>query len=157
MKPYDSFGVTNVPVPSTGYALDRTAAIDDAFKNGLKIVDADAFTLQLDLDSLSTFEVFVYRRLPSLISFIAIKRVYWTESKSGNRHVYIELPTAMPVEERIALQASLGSDPVREFLNLMRVKAGTEHPILLFEKPDTIKNVIYATDGYQPQLTAGTE
>jgi hypothetical protein len=59
-----------------------------------------------------------------------------TKSKSGNTHVYVTLPEPLPVFERIALQAILGSDAKREMLNFIRAKRGDSgEPILMYEVP----------------------
>jgi hypothetical protein len=56
-----------------------------------------------------------------------------TKSKSGNKHVWIKLDTQMPVEARIALQAVLGSDPIRETLSMLRYLAKSEAALAMFE------------------------
>jgi hypothetical protein len=122
---------------------------------GLDLVKPDDQTLQLDFDSEEAYETFLNRGLPSLIGFIGIDRVLWTESMSGNKHVTIKLSESMPITERIAFQAALGSDPTRELLALIGDREGKRIPVCFFEKPDAVEVVIYATDGYIPQLTAG--
>lgn len=155
-KIYDPHGVLTTLVPPKEYALDRKVAELKAKALGLTVVDADEYTLQLDFDSEEQFDLFLSIRLPSLVEFIPVSRVWWTESKNGNKHVFVRLVTAMDALQRIALQATLGSDPTREFLCLMNELAGTPK-ILLFEKPDAVEIVLYASDGYQPQLGAGPE
>jgi hypothetical protein len=154
---YDPHGVDQGTFPPLEYALDRTKADDQAVKEGLLIVEADDYTLQLDFDSEEQWDAFINFRLGHLLTFKVVARVWWTASKSGNKHVYVKLLTPLDVTERIALQAAMGSDPTREFLNLMRVHNDTDKPVLLFEKPDVVEIVVYATDGYQPQSTAGPE
>jgi hypothetical protein len=155
-KIYDPHDVLTTLVPPKEYALDRNVAELKAKALGLTIVDADDYTLQLDFDSEEQYALFLSVRLPSLVEFVPVSRVWWTESKNGNKHVFVRLVTAMPALQRIALQATLGSDPTREFLCLMNELAGTPK-VLLFEKPDAAEIVVFATDGYQPQLTAGPD
>jgi hypothetical protein len=156
-KTYDPHGATNSIIPPTEYALDRTHAYKEAERHGLDVVEADDYTLQLDMDRDEAFQMFIDFDLGRLISFLYVERVWWTESRGGNKHVYIRLTAPRTLPERIALQASLGSDPVREFLNLMRYNNGSEKPVLFFEKPNAPQVVIYATDGYQPQLGDGEQ
>jgi hypothetical protein len=49
-------------------------------------------------------------------------------------HVRINMPKELTPLERIAFQAALGSDCVRELLSLTRLIAGDPHPTLFFEK-----------------------
>lgn len=58
-----------------------------------------------------------------------------TPSKSGlpRRHVRIRLPFKLDVWQRIAWQAALGSDPVRELLSCVRAHRGDDHPTMLVE------------------------
>lgn len=157
MNVYDLHHIEIAPVTviPMEYALDRELATKEAKVLGLNVVEAEYDTLQLDFDTDEQWKLFIDERLPRLYVFMPIKRVWWTESKSGNKHVYVKLADEWPETTRIALQAALGSDPTREFLNVMRHNAEVESPILLFEKPDAVEHVIYATDGYQPSLAAG--
>lgn len=60
----------------------------------------------------------------------------YTESKSGNVHVYLRINKPLPVTARIAIQVALGSDPVKEALSLVRCLLGNgEAAIALFETP----------------------
>jgi hypothetical protein len=54
-------------------------------------------------------------------------------SKSGNRHVTIDLPRDVGLMERIAWQSIFGSDPMREGLSAMSVTRGLKNPTLLIE------------------------
>lgn len=156
MKTYDPHYImaqhSSLPVE---YALDRSKATAEAEKKGLIVVQPDDYTLQLDFDTEGQFTTFLYNKLPRVIEFLDVKRVWWTESKSGNKHVFVRMGMQLNIAERIALQTFLGSDSTREFLNLMRVVLESDQPVVLFEKPDAVEVVIYATDGYQPQLTDG--
>lgn len=59
-------------------------------------------------------------------------------SKSGlpKRHVILRAPHDLSDEERIALQAVLGSDLIREFLSLMRKWSGGEIATTFYENLD---------------------
>jgi hypothetical protein len=58
-----------------------------------------------------------------------------TPSRSGlpRRHITVTLPFEVTPEQRIAWQAALGSDPVRELLSMLRLQRGDEHPTLFVE------------------------
>ena len=77
-----------------------------------------------------------------------------TNSRSGNKHVIVHLPFAMPIFERIAWQAALGSDPKREALHLLAVSLDEQSPIVLVMPK--VKNLL--SDGgrdSRPLLTEG--
>mgnify|MGYP000533654303 CR=1 FL=1 len=88
--------------------------------------------LQIDIDNNEDFEVFENNMgALDLDCHIAIK-----PSKSGlpNRHITLTFDDRTFSEyERIALQFALGSDPMRECLNIMRLEHGVEQPTRLFE------------------------
>lgn len=65
----------------------------------------------------------------------------FTRSVSGNTHVWIRMGRPMDAASRIALQAALGSDPVREALCLLRHQCGSKAPIALFETEEGAKEV----------------
>lgn len=67
-----------------------------------------------------------------LLNFVApLKWEAW-RSSSGNTHIMIAFAREFTLLERIALQAILGSDPMRELLNLRRCWCEAEDPIALF-------------------------
>lgn len=101
---------------------------------GVRMLAASPEEVQLDLDTedaLATFRTM----LPRVQAWIALTVLTDTPSRSGvGRHVRLRLPRALSPVERIALQLVLGSDPAREWLNLVKVWGGGEDPIQLFEK-----------------------
>jgi hypothetical protein len=56
-------------------------------------------------------------------------------SEGGNCHIMMTLRYDLDVMYRIALQSILGSDPMREFLNMRRVMCAADDPIALFKPP----------------------
>ena len=139
------------------YSISVDYAYSKANELELNVVEPDDDTLQLDFDTEDQWDKFLKQRLTILLQYLDVARVWWTESKSGNKHVYIKLKKEMGFVERIAYQAALGSDPTRELLSLARLSIGQGETTLMFEKPDAAEHVIYATDGYQPQLPSSTE
>lgn len=61
---------------------------------------------------------------------------FLTKSKGGNQHMYIKLNKGIknPLAA-VAIQAALGSDPVKEFLSIQRIMIGSEASVALFETP----------------------
>lgn len=126
-------------LPST-YSFDETRAarekyIADMTAAGRRVELPAADQLQIDIDSYDAQRAFER-------SWCIFSRE-WPEatheiraSKSGppHAHVYVTVPgwQLEPIE-RIALQAALGSDPVRELLAVVRLAKGIPHPTLFVE------------------------
>lgn len=96
--------------------------------------------LLIDIDNDTHWEAFVR-------SFDIFKREYPLEqsckiypSRSGLpcRHVIVQLPFKIDDWQRIALQAALGSDPVRELLSILRLQRGDAHPTMFIEKEENV-------------------
>lgn len=128
-----------------GMSDNRRKAIEEAERRGLKVVEADDLTLQLDLDRPFATKSPVSQQELDVADIFrehfadeedgVVKRLY-TASQNGNEHRYLRLRKPLSVEARIALQAILGSDPKREILSLLRVVRGVAPAIVLFEMPE---------------------
>ena len=109
-----------------------------ALERGQQVVLPGDFDLFIDIDSEMDYQ-FLLNRLEDLKTHkeITITMVGITESQSGlpHRHVYLRSSQAMSPLARIALQASLGSDRVREFLSILRIYKGGPGTTF-FETPD---------------------
>jgi hypothetical protein len=99
-------------------------------------------TLLLDIDSDTLPDGFM-RWLTLLEEQVGVVTYEVFVSKSGNRHVIITMKQPMDIIERIAWQAILGSDPVREACHLGSVKRNEQNPILLFQR----KTQLILTEG----------
>jgi len=94
----------------------------------------DDYTLQLDLDYGRTLNDRAFNILEK--NGYRVLSTLTTRSKSGNHHMYIRLETPLDAPDRIALQAALGSDPVREALSVLRnLHPDSEYCSVLFETP----------------------
>jgi hypothetical protein len=92
--------------------------------------------LLLDIDTEANWEFFlkaIKRLIEEYPGGIAWRS--WP-SKGGlpKRHVSVRMPFDMDAAQRIAFQAVLGSDLVREMLSLFRSQQGDPLPTLLAEK-----------------------
>ena len=141
--------ITGEEFLQASYDFNASAEIEAA-NRGLRIVYPEDNQLQLDIDSQEAYEVFqtLFREL----GLDSIYEVTKTESASASglphRHITITLqeysahgslvPYSMTEGERIAFQLALGSDPVREFLNLKRLIYGTKRPTRLFETKEEV-------------------
>ncbi len=121
------------PKDVAGYSVNREVDIEKAKGEGFIVLTPTSHQLFLDLDTTDAYDRYrALRRIAaSLYGFV---ETAWWFSKSGvGRHVVLEATDAMPIIPRIALQASLGSDPIKEMFSLWRVHAGIIEPILLFQ------------------------
>jgi hypothetical protein len=109
---------------------------------------ADDTTLQLDVDSDTAMSRFSdgLRLLKSLaaehggiVDVLTFDEPVILPSKSGamHRHVWLKLRRPLPIGDRIALQAILGSDPERELLALAGAWHGKAKPVVLFRPSAT--------------------
>jgi hypothetical protein len=145
----------SVGLPPEEYIVDLEVALHKAAKEGLAIATATDTMLQLDFDTEEAYDEFLNVEASRLILMFKVKRIIVTESRSGNKHVYVHLNQSLPAFARIALQAALGSDRKREFMNVIRESQMNDGKgVLLFETLSTEPVVIYAADGYQPALSA---
>jgi hypothetical protein len=94
---------------------------------------ADDSTCLLDLDSEEAVECFE-ALLPKAVELWSVQVADRYHSKSGppNTHVVLKLSEPRSAAWRIALQAALGSDPVRELLSLRRLDNGIVEPSRLY-------------------------
>lgn len=127
---------------------DQSYSINEAREDYIARMRAEGFEpslpgpgeLQIDIDSEDQHEVFarsfdILRRECCIHHRVTLHAVE-TPSRSGlpSRHIRIQLPFEVDTWQRIAWQAALGSDPVRELLSCWRAKRGDEHPTLLIER-----------------------
>jgi hypothetical protein len=87
--------------------------------------------LLIDLDTDEQFQQFK-KMLPHLREQYGVSSVEGYLSRHGNRHIVVTLYNPVELEERLFLQAVLGSDPLREFLSYRRVQVGSANPSVLF-------------------------
>lgn len=90
-------------------------------------------------------------RILSIVNeFCLIQRTIRTISKSGHGfHFYVELSEPLPIQVRVGLQLSLGSDKVRETLTLTQDRSF----ITLYETPtEAVKLPYYLRSIFQATL-----
>jgi|SRR6185312_8516346 len=109
-------------------------AESDAEKKGRVVVKPRARELFLDIDSAEAWEFFL-ERVAKLREHVPLTYVVRPSpsGKPGRQHVVVTLERAVSPIERIALQAVLGSDLMRELLSYIRYARNDEAPTLFFE------------------------
>lgn len=118
-----------------------------AEERGCKVIEPDAFTLLLDIDSEDALKQFNKLR-PLIDELFFIRSIdRWTSnSGEGHYHLQVTLDTLLDPAARIALQAALGSDPTREILGIKRIKLSIDYPTLLFQPKDAVVERIYSAE-----------
>lgn len=113
-------------------------AVKDAAAKGCKIVLPEPNQLFVDIDSQATYEHFInvgMKHLRRIYPDAGLRIKVSPSEEPWHYHATVTLPE--PIENditRIALQAMLGSDPVRELLSWERLVRGLRVPVLFFEK-----------------------
>jgi hypothetical protein len=110
-------------------------AIYNAEQNGFEVIHSEVDRLLLDLDddkALRTYEMV----LPTVAETLELKEIDRWKSKSGTGiHVVLSCKP-LCFYARVALQAALGSDPIRECLTVDRADNGLVEPSVLFKPPE---------------------
>lgn len=116
------------------------AALKKAKKENLVVVYPAKNQLQIDIDSDFSYAIYT-RMFPLVDKYYGVKTVKDAPSKSGlpKRHITLTLYRDVTGFERIALQAALSSDRVRELLGVVQERNGDPTPVLFLEKkPESV-------------------
>jgi hypothetical protein len=115
--------------------ISSKTAYREAADNNLDVVLPEPYDLFIDIDDDASMRRF-NKGMDVLIDKFDAQIVRDKPSRSGlpKRHITVRLDRPVTDAERIALQAALGSDPVREILGIVRVQHKDPHPTLFLEK-----------------------
>jgi hypothetical protein len=120
-----------------GYSLVSDDQVDIAAeKKGLCVKLPNERQLFVDIDSEHSKEVFD-KNLTTLSGFFRVMNINITPSASAkpwHYHAVVELEQEITPLERVALQAVLGSDTVRELLSFVSIMKGYKKPTVFFER-----------------------
>ena len=114
-------------------------APDKAARLGMDLILPTDHELFVDIDAKYALDIF-HQRFDLFKTVCKDATKQYTKSKSGNWHVYVTVPSQVfTMDERIALQAALGSDPLREMIATFHHKEGYQYPSVFFEHPNTVR------------------
>jgi hypothetical protein len=120
------------------YAEKREQYVERMAAEGFVIMVPENDELMLDIDAEEDFVFFGRAILRLIEEFPSVSfRVNFSKSGKPHRHVVVKMPFPLDAVQRIAFQAVLGSDRVREMLSLLRYHNGDPCPTLLAERTDT--------------------
>lgn len=118
-------------------APNSQRALNQATMEGLDVVFPADNELFVDIDNAHSYMLFC-KQFDIVNKHIGVEGWQENISKSGNpdkKHITIQLSVDVTPMERLALQAMLGSDRVRELLGYVQEKNGDPYPVLFLEKP----------------------
>lgn len=109
-----------------------------ALERGCSVVTPRPNELFLDIDTDEDLETFK-GQISLLELYFEGDDIAWRAAQSpsgrpGRYHVTVTVPRFVDEQERVALQACLGSDRKRELLSLKRIRQGHISPTCFFEK-----------------------
>ena len=129
----------------------RAEAEEAAADRDLVCIVPTDYELTIDLDDLNLTGSNSTLRLDVLESMTTVVRgepLYVISQSGEGLHVYVRLWVPFRVAERVALQAALGSDPIREMLSIQRLAIMIDEtdldsvvPVMLFETPASAEAV----------------
>lgn len=130
----ESFKELEIEKAECTYNESREHYISRMEEEGNKIVYPKENELQIDIDSDLQYAIYQAQMVVMYREFSL--DVVETVSRNGlpGRHITITLPFEVSDIERIAFQAALGSDPLRELLSIFRHQRGDDYPTLFVEK-----------------------
>jgi hypothetical protein len=113
--------------PAAAYPLN----CDPVPPSGCTMVETDLKRVLVDLDDDEGMQRFL-RYLPDVDGLYGVRHLRIWASRSKGRHAMLELEYSLPPFARIALQAILGSDPLRELL-AVECSRRSQDAIVLFK------------------------
>jgi hypothetical protein len=110
-------------------------ALDQAEHEGLTVVYPKDNEIMIDIDNPHSLQLF-YKQMDIVKKYIGVIGEEQHLSKSGGEkwHITVTLTTTVTPLERLALQAMLGSDRVRELLGYVEYKNNDPTPTLFLER-----------------------
>lgn len=145
---FDAVQISDDESGSTVGQRSVEEAVELARQQGLEAFFPLEDELFLDIDAtvwappIKVFKALLNPTEPALNVVIDSLRILRTRSKSGNLHIYLKFTGTLHSREKVIVQAAMGSDPVKEVLTMLRMKAG-DHTgtICLFETPEQAERV----------------
>ncbi len=126
-----------VPDVSSGDGIVRTfeQCTKWAEKENCTLRVASEDELFIDIDTEEQYSIFCKMAGWYDSQHIIFYKWKVTPSKGGlpHRHIVVKLRQPASLLERVAMQATLGSDPMREAISIKRAKDGEENVVIFFE------------------------
>lgn len=129
-----------VPEEIKPYENKPDAAIEAAKANGHGIVLPSPNTLLLDLDTSESLDRYEALRDTFFERFKLQEKSRWQSGSGIGWHVVVEMEESTGSYFIVAMQAILGSDPVREILSLERIENNVD-PYGFLIKPKGAKEI----------------
>lgn len=130
---YIQVNTQSVAEETSVYTSNNLKAVAEAKASGkFRVIKSKSGTLLIDLDSKAAFRRFkkLYKMLKEPFT---LKKLDFYQSKSGEGWHVVLSTSATNFGNRIALQAILGSDPVKEAFSMINMKHGELEACYLFK------------------------
>lgn len=115
----------------SGNAAERVSDVIEQAKANFDVVVTTPTSLLIDIDTAAQLKQYEQMMTRFSTEFGLTERERW-KSKSGGTHIVVDCDDCLDPKDRIALQACLGSDPVREILGIRHIDNGIEEFSFLF-------------------------
>lgn len=124
----------------SGNAAERVEdVIESAKQAGFEVIETDPHTLLLDLDSPQALALYEAMLAKFGEQFCLVEKQRWRSKSGKGWHVVVRSCVFLDPYERVAMQASLGSDPVRELLAVKYIAEDIQPFSFLFKpKPEAV-------------------
>ncbi len=132
---------------TTAYSESREEYVERMKEKGFEIYYPNEHELFLDIDSVEAYNNFYIRFERLSAEHKGVKVVYDEPSKSGLpcRHIVVYMPFPLKNHyHRIAYQAVLCSDYMRELLSLFRADSGDPFPSLFSDKKNAFGDLDFS-------------
>jgi hypothetical protein len=118
-------------------------AVDLAAREGLDVKYPAANELFIDIDNEHSYMMY-QKQMDIMRKYVGASSDLVTPSRHGlpGRHIVVTLQRDITEVERIALQACLGSDRVRELLGFIQNHNNDPHPTLFLEAKEPAQNLL---------------
>jgi hypothetical protein len=118
-------------------------AEDRAVRENLNIKFPKSTQLFIDIDNEHSYMMF-QKQMDIMRKYVGATGEKTTTSRNGlpGRHIVVTLGRDVTEIERIALQACLGSDRVRELLGFVQWQNNDPHPTLFLEAPEPAQKLL---------------
>ena len=134
LMPDSDLEILDIGYDPTGKPNSKRAE-DLAVKENLTVVYPGDDEVLIDIDNEHSFQVYMkHMQVISKHLGILSENVQPSRNKKEGRHVTLRMKSPVTELERIAIQACLGSDRMRETLGFIQYKNGDPHPTLFLEK-----------------------
>lgn len=134
--------ITKAPKIQIYEDIDRELYVEAEIAAGNRVVYPKENELLIDIDTENQYSLFKHQ-IEALEKNSVLCTILYDELSRGGypgRHIIVKLDNSIDLDpvKRIAFQAALGSDPMRELLSLLRNENEDKFPTLFIEEVSNV-------------------